>query len=141
MATANMLLTIVTDTLRDAVIVEPHRYKKIHENQNDDDKIAMNMKICCKNNNNNGRPRLVFFDLQESSITEAVAKQLNATTMTQSLTPQMGKKGIPASGGGGGGGSSSGGGLTPSGGLLEQPVGTPMSGKYYNSNKFNIKVL
>uniref|UniRef100_A0A0K8WCD5 Tyrosine-protein kinase Abl n=1 Tax=Bactrocera latifrons TaxID=174628 RepID=A0A0K8WCD5_BACLA len=93
----------------------------------------MNMKIRCKNNNNNGRPRLVFFDLQESSITEAVAKQLNATTMTQSLTPQMGKKGIPASGGG----SSSGGGLTPSGGLLEQPVGTPMSETGSTSTKLS----
>ncbi|XP_049313461.1 tyrosine-protein kinase Abl isoform X4 [Bactrocera dorsalis] len=75
---------------------------------------------------------------QESSITEAVAKQLNATTMTQSLTPQMGKKGIPASGGGGGGGgSSSGGGLTPSGGLLEQPVGTPMSETGSTSTKLS----
>lgn len=138
MATAaNMLLTTVSDTLNDAIVVEPqNRYRKIHENQNDDDhkKIAMNMKIRCKNNNNNGRPRLVFFDLQESSITEAVAKQLNATTMTQSLTPQMGKKGIPANGGGGGsssggGGGGGGGGLTPSGGLHEQPAGTPMSGK------------
>ncbi|XP_069967607.1 tyrosine-protein kinase Abl isoform X2 [Bactrocera oleae] len=73
---------------------------------------------------------------QESSITEAVAKQLNATTMTQSLTPQMGKKGIPASGGGGGG-SSSGGGLTPSGGLLEQPVGTPMSETGSTSTKLS----
>ncbi|XP_018790026.1 PREDICTED: tyrosine-protein kinase Abl isoform X4 [Bactrocera latifrons] len=70
---------------------------------------------------------------QESSITEAVAKQLNATTMTQSLTPQMGKKGIPASGGG----SSSGGGLTPSGGLLEQPVGTPMSETGSTSTKLS----
>ncbi|XP_011180779.1 tyrosine-protein kinase Abl isoform X3 [Zeugodacus cucurbitae] len=79
---------------------------------------------------------------QESSITEAVAKQLNATTMPQSLTPQMGKKGIPAcgggsGGGGGGGGSSSGGGLTPSGALLEQPVGTPMSETGSTSTKLS----
>lgn len=136
-----MLLTTVTDTIRDAVLVELHKNKISHENHNDDDKIDMHMKIRCKNNNNNERPRLVFFDLQESSITEAVAKQLNATTLTQSLTPQMGKKGIPANGGGGGGGgggSSSGGAgggsLTPSGGILEQPPAvTPMSGKYYKS--------
>ncbi|XP_053955604.1 tyrosine-protein kinase Abl isoform X2 [Anastrepha ludens] len=79
---------------------------------------------------------------QESSITEAVAKQLNATTMTQSLTPQMGKKGIPANGGGGGGGGSGGGGggggLTPSGGLLDQPpAGTPMSETGSTSTKLS----
>ncbi|XP_017488901.1 PREDICTED: tyrosine-protein kinase Abl isoform X3 [Rhagoletis zephyria] len=89
---------------------------------------------------------------QESSITEAVAKQLNATTMTQSLTPQMGKKGIPVNGAGGGGGgvggggSSSGGGgggagggsLTPSGGMLEQPpAGTPMSETGSTSTKLS----
>ncbi|XP_004524557.1 tyrosine-protein kinase Abl isoform X3 [Ceratitis capitata] len=79
---------------------------------------------------------------QESSITEAVAKQLNATTMTQSLTPQMGKKGIPANGGGGGsssggGGGGGGGGLTPSGGLHEQPAGTPMSETGSTSTKLS----
>ncbi|XP_067613126.1 tyrosine-protein kinase Abl isoform X4 [Eurosta solidaginis] len=79
---------------------------------------------------------------QESSITEAVAKQLNATTLTQSLTPQMGKKGIPGNGGGGGGGGGSssgggGGGLTPSGGLIEQPVGTPMSETGSTSTKLS----
>lgn len=79
---------------------------------NSDDKDDVNM------NNNNGRQRLVFFAPQESSITEAVEKQLNAT---QSLTPQMGKKGTGNSGGSGGAG------LT-SGGHHDPQASTPMSG-------------
>ncbi|XP_046808282.1 tyrosine-protein kinase Abl isoform X2 [Lucilia cuprina] len=88
---------------------------------------------------------------QESSITEAVEKQLNATTTTttpnigQSLTPQMSKKGIMQggntqgslgnSGGGGcGGGGNSGGSLTP-GGHHDQQASTPMSDTGSGSTK------
>ncbi|KAM7357516.1 tyrosine-protein kinase Abl isoform 2-T2 [Cochliomyia hominivorax] len=83
---------------------------------------------------------------QESSITEAVEKQLNATTTsavaTQSLTPQMSKKGIMSGntqGGsqgnsGGGGGGNSGGGLTP-GGHHDQQASTPMSETGSSSTK------
>ncbi|KAI9581341.1 hypothetical protein GQX74_012666 [Glossina fuscipes] len=79
----------------------------------------------------------------ESSITEAVEKQLKATTATstagQSLTPQMAKKGIGGgssgcSGGGGGGGS--GGALTP-GGHHDQQASTPMSETGSTSTKLS----
>lgn len=91
--------------------------------------------------NSNGHEHLIFFDLQESSITEAVERQLNATTAATSTvmttgsnpaagptsTPQMTKKSLTGNsgimggvGGGGGGGSSglsgncnNGGNLTP----------------------------
>lgn len=58
-----------------------------------------------------------------------------ATNIGQSLTPQMGKKGIQGNvqgpvviGGGSGSGNSGGGGLTP-GGHHDQQASTPMSGK------------
>ncbi|XP_037946503.1 tyrosine-protein kinase Abl [Teleopsis dalmanni] len=70
---------------------------------------------------------------QESSITEAVEKQLNATTTTaatQSLTPQMGKKGVPSMV------SGSGVGLTP-GGHHDQQASTPMSETGSTSTKLS----
>ncbi|XP_073843324.1 tyrosine-protein kinase Abl isoform X8 [Musca autumnalis] len=77
---------------------------------------------------------------QESSITEAVEKQLNATTTTtniaQSLTPQMTKKGIQGGGGGSGSGNSGGGGLTP-GGHHDQQASTPMSETGSTSTKLS----
>ncbi|KAL9908435.1 tyrosine-protein kinase Abl isoform 2-T4 [Glossina fuscipes fuscipes] len=84
---------------------------------------------------------------QESSITEAVEKQLKATTATstagQSLTPQMAKKGIgggssgcSGGGGGGGGGGGSGGALTP-GGHHDQQASTPMSETGSTSTKLS----
>lgn len=99
-------------------------------NATNNEQVDVNMKIRCKISNNNGRPRLVFFDLQESSITEAVEKQLNATATTaaagnsgssnnpsvthaaQTLTPQMVKKGL--------GGNST----------ADLQASTPMSGNY-----------
>ncbi|XP_075164277.1 tyrosine-protein kinase Abl isoform X2 [Haematobia irritans] len=87
---------------------------------------------------------------QESSITEAVEKQLlNSTTtttnITQSLTPQMAKKGIPGGNtqttviggsGGNGSGNSGGGGLTP-GGHHDQQASTPMSETGSTSTKLS----
>uniref|UniRef100_A0A1I8NNX9 non-specific protein-tyrosine kinase n=1 Tax=Stomoxys calcitrans TaxID=35570 RepID=A0A1I8NNX9_STOCA len=83
---------------------------------------------------------------QESSITEAVEKQLNSTTTTtniaQSLTPQMAKKGIQGNtqttviGGGNGSGNSGGGGLTP-GGHHDQQASTPMSETGSTSTKLS----
>ncbi|XP_019892876.2 tyrosine-protein kinase Abl isoform X3 [Musca domestica] len=80
---------------------------------------------------------------QESSITEAVEKQLNATTTSasttnigQSLTPQMTKKGIQGGGGGSGSGNSGGGGLTP-GGHHDQQASTPMSETGSTSTKLS----
>ncbi|XP_055915425.1 tyrosine-protein kinase Abl isoform X3 [Eupeodes corollae] len=61
---------------------------------------------------------------QESSITEAVEKQLNAS---QTLTPQMGKK--PQMGGGGGGGGS--------GGHHDQQASTPLSETGSTSTKLS----
>ncbi|XP_030385255.1 tyrosine-protein kinase Abl isoform X3 [Scaptodrosophila lebanonensis] len=91
---------------------------------------------------------------QESSITEAVEKQLNATATTApaannatasasssasaslSLTPQMVKKGLPS---GNGGGSSGGGGSASltAGGHHDQQASTPMSETGSSSTKLS----
>lgn len=95
--------------------------------------------------NSNGHEHLIFFDLQESSITEAVERQLNATTTIPTLnpvgpnsTPQMTKKNMILNTGGGSTGRGSNshncGSLTPiasvGGGILhhDQHSNTPISG-------------